>query len=301
MNVLSLFDGMGCGRIALEKAGVPVGRYFASEIDKYAIWVTQRNYPDTIQLGDISKIRGDTLPRIDLVIGGSPCQGFSVMGKGLNFSDPRSVLFFEFIRLLEECNPRYFLLENVMMERWCKNVITKHIGVRPLEINSALVSAQNRRRLYWTNIPGIRQPKDRGVFLKDIVESGNTGSVKGGKLLSVVDRHKGDSNIIRIGVAIDTRYEVARYAYSVQGKSPTLRAGGGPKISLDSLSWRELTVLECGRLQTVPDRYTEGVSRTQQIKMLGNGWTVNVIRYIFECMLGRSGIHNEGIREYLCG
>ena len=148
INVLSLFDGMSCGQIALDKLGIKIKNYFASEIDKYAIKVTQSNYPNTIQLGDIKKIKGNDLPKIDLLIGGSPCQGFSFAGKGLNFNDSRSNLFFEFVRLLKECKPKYFLLENVKMKKEYQLIISKYLGVKPIEINSSLLSAQNRKRLY---------------------------------------------------------------------------------------------------------------------------------------------------------
>ena len=153
MNVLSLFDGMSCGQIALNRAGINYDNYFASEIDKYAIKVTKNNYPDTIHIGNVLDVKSEDLPGIDLLIGGSPCQGFSFAGKQLNFNDPRSKLFFEFVRLLEECKPKYFLLENVKMKKEYQNIITEMLGVEPIEINSNLVSAQNRKRLYWTNIP----------------------------------------------------------------------------------------------------------------------------------------------------
>lgn len=147
MNILSLFDGMSCGQIALNKLGVKIDNYFASEIDKSAMMITQTNFPNTKQLGDVTKINGKELPKIDLLIGGSPCQGFSFAGKQLNFDDPRSKLFFEFIRLKEETNPTYFLLENVVMKKEYEDVITQYLGVKPILINSKLVSAQNRKRL----------------------------------------------------------------------------------------------------------------------------------------------------------
>jgi len=175
INVLSLFDGMSCGQIALERLGIKVDKYYASEIDPYAISVTQYNYPDTIQLGDIREIKGKGLGHIDLIVGGSPCQGFSFSQRNrLNFDDPRSKLFFEYVRVLNECreiNPNiYFLLENVRMSNKSKDVITKYMGVEPININSALVSAQSRNRLYWTNIPNVKQPQDRRIMLKDILE-----------------------------------------------------------------------------------------------------------------------------------
>lgn len=168
-NVLSVFDGCSTGRYVLEKLGIPIENYFASEIDTYAMTVAQNNYLDTIMLGDVTKVDGYLLPKIDLLIGGSPCQGFSFAGKQLAFDDPRSRLFFEFVRLLKECKPKFFFLENVRMKKEHENVITELLGVQPVYLNSALVSAQNRKRVYWTNIPGYTEPEDRGLMLKDIV------------------------------------------------------------------------------------------------------------------------------------
>lgn len=169
MRVLSLFDGISCGRVALERAGIPVETYYASEIHQPPITVAQKNYPSTIQLGDVTKVDGTQLGEIDLLIGGSPCQGFSFAGKQLNFEDPRSKLFFEYVRILEEVKPKYFLLENVVMKKEYQDVISKYLGVQPIMIDSSLVSAQSRRRLYWTNIPDIVMPRDKGILLKDIV------------------------------------------------------------------------------------------------------------------------------------
>lgn len=170
MNVLSLFDGISCGQIALNRANIKYDNYFASEIDQYAIFITQKNYPNTIQLGDVQNIKGKDLPKIDLLIGGSPCQGFSFAGKGLNFEDPRSKLFFEFVRLVEECSPTYFLLENVVMGKRYLNIISSYLLATPIKINSALLSAQNRERLYWTNIPNIKIPLNKGISLQSIIE-----------------------------------------------------------------------------------------------------------------------------------
>ena len=170
--VLSLFDGMSCGQIALNRLGIPIKTYYASEIDPYPIKVTQANYPDTIQLGDVRDISLESLPeKPDIILAGSPCTGFSFAGKRLAFDDPQSVLFFEFVRLLKEIEPEWFLLENVKMKKEYLNVITEHVGVEPILLNSALVSAQNRWRYYWTNIPGINEPEDRGIVLRDILET----------------------------------------------------------------------------------------------------------------------------------
>ena len=179
MKVLSLFDGMACGRIALEQLGIPVEKYYASEIDKYAIQVAQANYPDIIQVGDVCDLDPKDYMDVDLIQAGSPCQGFSMAGKQLAFDDPRSALFFEFIRLLKAIKPKYFLLENVKMKKEFLQVISQQVsacypeiifGIEPIFINSSLLSAQSRQRYYWTNIPGIQQPEDRGIVLKDILE-----------------------------------------------------------------------------------------------------------------------------------
>lgn len=169
-NVFSVFDGMSCGQIVLNNLGIEYDNYFASEIDKFAIKVTQANYPNTIQIGDIRNVKAENLPKIDLLIGGSPCQGFSFAGKGLNFEDPRSKLFFEFVRLLEELKPKYWLLENVRMKKEVEVQINKILGCKPYRFNSSLVSAQNRRRLYWTNIRVTSAPKDQRIMLKDILQ-----------------------------------------------------------------------------------------------------------------------------------
>ncbi len=259
MNVLSLFDGMSCGQIALDRAGTHVDNYFASEIDKYAIAVTQHNYPNTKQLGDIANLTGDTLPEIDLLIGGSPCQGFSFAGKQLNFNDPRSILFFEYVRLLEECSPRYFLLENVKMKKQYKNIISNCLGVEPIELNSSLVSAQNRKRLYWTNIPISGTPEDKKIFLKDILEDGfvdkdksyciDANYFKGGNLKSYFEKHRrqlvfSKDGLCHVGDADIRGNDVVKRVYHPEGKAPTLTTMGGghrePKILCGAMRGRYL-------------------------------------------------------------
>ena len=169
MRVLSLFDGMGGAIQALKESGIKIEKYYASEIDKFAIKIAKKNHPEIIHLGDVTKITPDMVGEIDLLVGGSPCQGFSFAGKQLNFEDERSVLFFEYVRLLKELKPKYFLLENVVMKKQFQDVISEQVGVEPIMINSALLTAQNRKRLYWTNIKGVEQPEDAGVMLRDIV------------------------------------------------------------------------------------------------------------------------------------
>lgn len=274
--VLSLFDGMSCGQIALNRAGISYGKYYASEIDKHAIKVTQHNYPNTIQLGNVTEIKGTDLTQIDLLIGGSPCQGFSFAGKGLNFDDPRSKLFFEFVRLKNETQPKYWLLENVKMKAEYQNIISEILGVKPILINSKLVSAQSRERLYWTNIP-IANLSDKNIVISDIV--GIETNNKSAEIIVTKNIYpkKGQNGNV----------------YAINGKCKTLSAGVGitgngigssnaPKIEWNNeQGWRRLTATECERLQTVPDNYTNCVSDTQRYKMLGNGWTVDVIAHIF--------------------
>lgn len=300
MNVLSLFDGMSCGRIALDKAGIKVDKYYASEIDKYAIQVAKANYPDTIHLGDVREIQAADVGSIDLLIGGSPCQGFSFAGTRLNFADPRSQLFFEYVRLLKELKPTYFLLENVRMTKECEAVITDILGVEPVAINSNLVSAQNRYRLYWTNIP-FDAPDDKGIMLKDIIEDGvvdrdkshciDANYFKGGNLKSYFEKHRrqlvfSKDGLCHVGDADLSGNGYIKRVYHTDGKAPTLTTMGGghrePKILTSDTTWRKLTPLECERLQTVPEGYTNHVSNTQRYRMLGNGWTVDVVSHIFK-------------------
>lgn len=432
-NILSLFDGKSCGQIAINRLGIKNYTYYASEIDKYAMQVTMANYPNTIQLGSVVDIDPNDLPKIDLVIGGSPCQGFSFAGKQLNFEDERSKLFFDFVRVLDGCrkkNPDVkFLLENVKMKKEHENVISRFMGIDPIEINSALVSAQNRKRLYWTNIgttkanlfgieePGIKQPKDKGILLKDILESEvdekyflkektlkylssttNSGAFNGrfkprereekavcltaryfkmgrtdnyikcdamrgrykengkrqdskgsiaGKSTQEIEIRKDDKTNCLTSVQKDNLvvqlnqskesggkqpYQQNR-VYSVDHKSPCLDTDSGRKNILlipeatkqgfteikdggcfdatfidsktrrgrnmdkksncltaanyDFCQWknakiRRLTPIECERLQTVPDNYTNHVSDSQRYKMLGNGWTIDVITHILK-------------------
>jgi DNA-cytosine methyltransferase len=274
MNVLSLFDGMSCGQIALDKLGIKVDNYFASEIDKYAIKVTQSNYPNTIQVGSVEFVTKEMINHnIDLLYGGSPCQSFSRAGDGSGF-DGKSKLFWEFVRVLKETKPTYFLLENVVMRKEWEQVITDTLGVEPIKINSSLVSAQNRNRLYWTNIPNVEQPEDKHILVKDIIDYDTNN-----KMLSIkaIEKHR--------------RYNKN---YTVTGKAPCLTTeiahGTGknvtPKcheeIKAITNEDRVFSPTECERLQTVPDGYTSVVSDTQRYKMLGNGWTVDVIAHIFK-------------------
>jgi DNA-cytosine methyltransferase len=248
MNVLSLFDGMSCGMIALDRLGIKVDKYYASEIDKYAIEVSQNNYPEIIQIGDVCNIKAEDYQDIDLILSGSPCQGFSFAGKQLAFDDPRSALFFEFIRLLKEIKPKYFLLENVNMKKEFLDVISEQVsscypelpfGIERIKINSALVSAQNRVRWYWTNIPEITQPKQRGIVLRDILE---TNSFE-----NSAETHDTPK---QIATAIDVNgHDILKRVYSEDGKSPVVTTCGGgntePKVVAGA--WRGRSLDESGK------------------------------------------------------
>ena len=368
ITVLSLFDGISCGQVALERAGIPIEVYYASEIDKYAIQVTQKNYPNTIQLGDVTKIDfSKFIGKIDLLIGGSPCQDLSIAGARKGLSGERSGLFYKFVEALEIIKPKYFLLENnVGMPRDAYEEISRLMGCYPIEINSALVSAQNRKRYYWTNIGdknynlfgfptcAIPQPKDKMIYLKDVVNKEtlkpledriickrlqNKVKVRKYKvdtenLKKVLKEHKTvtnkeiaeelnqpitkvehwfrtddcfsipdaeiwvqlkkllniqtnefDKSITKFEIR-NGKYDMSNRIYHIAGKSPTITACSGgqqQKIIVDDDGNLDfLTPVECERLQTLPDNYTEGISNSQRYKCIGNGWTVDVIAHIFK-------------------
>lgn len=331
MNVLSLFDGISAGRVALERAGITVKNYYASEVDSYAIKVSNKNYPDIIQLGDVTNWRNWNIDwsTIDLIIGGSPCQGFSFAGKQLNFEDPRSKLFFEFVDIrnnIRTHNPNVkFLLENVRMKQEYQDVISKYTGVSPIMINSSLLSAQNRVRLYWTNIPDVNQPNDKGIILRDIIlddvdekyyltpeaidymcrlRNGkprweyHKNPLDGKAACLTANMYKGvPYGVLRIPEATKKGYcEVnpnegvdltfinskTRRGRLMKEKSNCLTAANYEYCWYDGYICRKLTPIECERLQTFPDNYTEGVSNSQRYKALGNSWTVDVIAHIFK-------------------
>ena len=356
LNVLSLFDGMSCGRIALERAGIKVNNYYASEIDKYAIQVAKHNYPNMQHIGDVTQVKSTQLPKIDLCIGGSPCQGFSFAGKQLNFDDPRSKLFFEFVRLLKECNPKYFLLENVKMKKEWQDIISKELGVEPIEICSSLFSAQQRKRLYWTNInvdlsklpksnnviadvldlpiknkredkilmsksdfkvkvrKNYIDKKELALFLrsyktktineisvfcnapKTMVEhwfrTDNSFSIPDAeywfklKECLKIEDCKYDKAVTEFELK-NNSFDMAKRIYHIDGKHPTLTTltgGGQRKTITDGNEMFYLNPEHCEKLQTVPLGYTKTASERQRFRMLGNGWTVDVIAHIFRGM-----------------
>jgi len=293
INVLSLFDGISAGRIALERAGVKVNKYFASEIDKYAIQVTQKNYPDTEQLGDVTEINYKFIPGIDLLIGGSPCQGFSLAGKQLNFEDDRSKLFFEFVKAKNILNPKYFFLENVNMKQEWQNIISEYLGVEPIKLNSGETTAQNRIRLYWTNIP-LSEIESFGLSLEDILEDSVDDKyiIKGDVVYSELDFKLNKNGICNpLKNASNKGWHFEQNVYTVESKTRSLKAGGGsgniPKVFIgDGYGFsdviRKLTPLECERLQTIPDDYTNCISNSQRYKTLGNSWCIDTICEFFK-------------------
>ena len=370
MNVLSLFDGCSCGQVALHRVGIPVDKYYASEIDKPAIKVTQANFPNTIQLGDVTDLDPFEVScwDIDLMMGGSPCTGFSFAGKQLNFDDPQSKLFFHFIEILSVVKPKYVLLENVRMKKEYQDTISYHMGFEPQALNSKDLSAQNRYRLYWfgklvgDSYEQIPIPKmvDKKITMQDILEDGyatDEMTSQDGKSHCLTARYNGavwwnsierkqrtmvlkdnptmsKDGLIRVGTADLKGHDSIRRVYAQEGKAPTLTTMQGghrePKVAVgrivnrrldengtrkdDQLDlpftrqlevrddeksnclttvqkdnvvvskdmWRKLTPLECERLQTLPDNYTNHVSNSQRYKMIGNGWTVDVIAHILK-------------------
>lgn len=301
-NVLSLFDGISCGQLALQRANVPYEKYYASEIEPPSIKVTQANFPKTIQLGDVTKIMD--FPKVDLLIAGSPCQGFSKSGSKLNFDDHRSVLFFEFLRVLKLTQPKYFLLENVVMDQWATNVISYFLRTNPYELNSSLVSAQNRPRNYWTNLP-LPKITPQHLKVENIAETHNKNLLNDPSLdfipcppsdtnsgLVFVGGFKTRNQTMWIdnGKLLSRNFRQGYRVYSSNGVAMTLTASGGGLGGCSGLyqfgdQIRPLTRLECERLQTVPDNYTKYISEGHAKKALGNGFTVNMISEIFKGLL----------------
>lgn len=283
LRVLSLFDGISCGQVALERAGIPVEVYYASEIDKYAIQITQKNYPNTIQLGDVTTIDfTDFVGKVDLLIGGSPCQSLSItQSKTRQNLDGKSKLFFEYLRAFETIKPKYFLLENVAsMTDECKKIITDLIGVEPIFIDSNCFSAQDRPRLYWTNLPvDTNNLKESSLCLKDIMEK----NVDEKYFYNCNFDYLGDKKVSAI-LHING-HDILKRVHSPNFKSHTLTTCGGgntQKKVIDNGRPRKLTPLEYERLQTLPDNYTSCVSNSQRYNTCGNGWTVDVIVHILK-------------------
>jgi len=281
MNVLSLFDGMSCGQIALERAGIKVDNYYASEIDKFAIQVTQKKYPNTKHIGSVIDVKGSNLPEIDLLIGGSPCQSFSNAGNGKGF-DGKSGLFWEYVRVLKETKPKYFLLENVNMKKDWKDIISNALGVKPIAINSSLVSAAHRKRLYWTNITNITQPKDKEIYIEDIVEKedavSNTLWLKAKNTWQLLNKIDFD------GCPKIASIDVYNKKYKTDSKVPTLTLPHHNSLRLwQNGRVRKFSANELEELQNVPKNYTDvDLTLNQRHSLLGNGWTVDVVAHIFK-------------------
>ena len=284
ITVLSLFDGISCGQVALEKANIKIHKYYASEIDRSAIKVTLDNYPNTIQLGDVQNWKSWNIDwsEIDLLIGGSPCQGFSFAGKKLNFNDERSKLFFEFSKILNHIkknNPKVmFLLENVKMKKEWQNIITEYLGAEPIEINSKLVSPQNRPRLYWTNIENINTPANKNLVFKDIIENydfdNHSKEFKEYNNFYVIPRAKD-------GELINGSYNRIWKIESYCGALSVCNIPKVGKIENGVLKYRKITLNEAIKMQNIPKNFFKNVDKNTALKQLGNGWTVDVITHIF--------------------
>ena len=299
MRVLSLFDGICCGHLALERAGIKIDSYDAYEIEKSAIKATQANFPDVVHHGDVTKedftkYKG----KIDLLIGGSPCTQLSMAGNGQGLKGAQSKLFYDYARALEEAQPKYFLLENVIMKKEWEDIITNILGVEPIEINSSLVSAQNRRRLYWTNIPNVTLPKDKNITLEDILEDiefPNPAAIRGRRLnkATIVGRrldengHRQDyDKTIPITQCLEVRATNTNKSNCLttvdkDNVLTPLPVGRYPDAFKNNLPFRYYTTKEMCRLQTVPDDFLNMIPNSAARKALGNGWTVDVIAHIF--------------------
>lgn len=309
MKVLSLFDGISCARVALERVGINVESYYASEIDKYAIQVSQKNYPDIIHVGSVTELlfsnaEHEQYKDIDLLIGGSPCQDLSIAKAGRKGLDgEKSGLFYEYVRILNEVKPKYFILENVAsMSKESKDKISEILGVEPVMINASLVSAQNRKRLFWVGkLVGdkyekvnIELPEDRGILLIDILEEevDEKYVITSERKNTLISNRPQNPNqkkakTLLVGGTNPTIYQWRRSYWremSEQNKCPTLTSamgiGGGNVPILDK--YRKLTPIECERLQGLPDNYTDGISNTQRYKTLGNAFNVDVVAHILK-------------------
>ena len=285
MKVLSLFDGISCGMVALERAGILVERYVAYEIEPNAIKISKKNYPQIEHCGDVTMADFTQYKGFDMVIGGSPCQDISNMninGKGLE--GERSGLFYQYLRALQEVKPKYFLLENVVGKKEAINGITSALGVEPILIDSKLLSAQKRRRYYWTNIPNVCQPKDKNILMNDVLlpwEEAEEGYLTEGRLKWLLSEN-GEKAIAK------------RYAAINGDKCACLTVRSEPSWNCQYIEengkYRHLTPTEYERMQTLPDGYTLGVPNNKRYAALGNGWTVDVIAHILSHLPIESGV-----------
>ncbi len=316
--VLSLFDGISCGQLALQRAGIPVSVYYASEIDKKAMAVTTKNFPNTVHLGDVKNWKSWDFSEFgppDLIMGGSPCQGFSHSGKGLNFKDPRSKLFFVFVDIINHFNPKYFLLENVGMKPAWEDIISKHMGVEPIKIDSALVSAAHRRRNYWTNIPGVSAPADKNINLSSIFSPysarfnhkgvlWNAGYIVGRKLNAQGKREDYNKNL-KYTQCFQVRKQQKKFNCLTTVQKDTVLIALDPGRYSDAFTkytkdvdWRYLSAEEVEKLMTLPPGYSSVkinnsfIAESSRHKMCGNAWTVDVISHIFDSIVNSTHTWN---------
>jgi DNA-cytosine methyltransferase len=308
MNVLSVFDGISCGQYSLKQAGIKIDKYYSSEIDKYAMQVTNNNFPNTIQLGDARDWKSWDIEKPDIIMAGFPCQSFSVAGNRLYFKDSRGQLFFTLMDILRFYNPKYFIIENVKIIDSIVKLIDSEIGVEHMQINSSLVSAQNRVRYYWTNIPEVTQPEDLDISFRSILDNSDAKDVSVAEMIYMLRRTKGGRNHFEFNYAHNAdnyksncvlanmyrgvpynvciersssmtckrfkTYEVTNNQILVNNEYHRIKIPDGNYI------FRKLTPVECERLQTLPDNYTAGISNTQRYKCIGNSWTSRVISHI---------------------
>lgn len=281
LTVLSLFDGISCGMVALQRAGIEIDKYIAYEIEHNAIEISRKNYPGIIRGVDVTKedftkYKG----KVDLLIGGSPCQNLCSCGDKKGLDGAESKLFFDYVRALYETEAKWFLLENnATMTKENQDIITEIMGVEPIYINSNLLTAQDRKRLYWTNIPGIEQPEDRGLTLKDIVQPvEEKREYECYKRMAA--KREGTLAFKKAWANVRTLDQKSRALTTSQ----TISNSGATNVKYSDTEYYILTPIECERLQTLPDNYTEGVSNTQRYKTVGNGWTVEVIAHIFKAL-----------------
>lgn len=281
MRVLSLFDGISCGRIALDRANIKIEKYDASEIDKHAIKVSNDNYKDIVQLGDVKKVSPKE-KEYDLVIGGSPCQGFSCIGTRKGLDDPRSALFFEYVRILKEVKPVYFLLENVVMQKKYIDIITNYLEVEPIKIDSSLVSAQSRKRLYWTNIPGVDLPSDKMIYVKDIITDKFKYPCRVvGRWVDPVTKQRSDYGANKVRWRrVEGRTDNKSNCITSTATDSLLCDQSIKYANQDDVNLRHYTQNELEQLQTLPVGYTSSVKKSNALNLIGNCWTVDVISHI---------------------
>ena len=290
-NVLSLFDGISCGYLALKKAGIEFENYYASEIDPNCIELAEKHH-NIISLGDVSNWQDWDLENIDLIMGGSPCQGFACQGLQLNFDDPRSKLFFTMVEIIEHFKPKYYFLENVGMRKQWEDIITQYMKVEPVHLCSSLVSAQTRKRIYWANWE-FEAPKDRLIHLTKLIEDKkftNPASINGRKINPATGKREDSNPNIPYTQCLQVKKDNSKMGCLTTVAKDSILSSLPPGRYVDAFNmevgkdWRYLTALEYERIQTLPDGYTEGYNDSTRKAMIGNSWTVDMIAHIFSFM-----------------